>query len=179
MKRAHLLLMTAAVAMSGCAGTPAAAPTVTVTAPGPTTTVTVTATPTPTPSPTPQAAKEAGVLAEQIKQASTQKIVRLTPETDPNTRLGRPGGPTSAAILYDAAGACTTLGTDCGATIEVYPTAAEAKARSEYILAILKGAPALGTEYHTLAGGALLRVSGKLTPAQASSYASAFEKAGA
>lgn len=121
--------------------------------------------------------KDAVALAEAARQGTTTKIVRLTAENDPNNRVGRPGGPTSAAILYDSGAACESIGTLCGATIEVYTTPAEAQARSDYIIAQLKANPSFGLEYHTVVGAALLRVSGVIKPGDAQAYATAFTTA--
>lgn len=105
------------------------------------------------------------------------KVTVWTAETDPNRLLGRPGGYTSAATIVDSRLTCTEVATDCGATVEVYPTAAEAQARSEYIQSILGGGGVLGTEYHYFEGTALLRVTGELTPDQAKVYATKFQAA--
>jgi hypothetical protein len=55
----------------------------------------------------------------------------------------------------------------------VWPDAASAKARSDYIQGVLKAAPMLGTEYHYLAGPVLVRLSGKLKPSVATTFATA------
>ena len=86
------------------------------------------------------AQKDATTLANLVKQASTTKIVTIDENNDPNNKIGRPNGYISAAILYDSTVKCTELGTDCGAGIEVFPTAAEAQARADYIQSILKAA---------------------------------------
>ena len=132
---------------------------------------------TPTPTPTPVVQKDATTLANLVKQASTTKIVTIDENNDPNNKIGRPNGYISAAILYDSTVKCTELGTDCGAGIEVFPTAAEAQARADYIQSILKSMPALGTEYDTVVGAALLRVTGKIKPSVATLYAAAMAKA--
>jgi hypothetical protein len=108
---------------------------------------------------------------------SMGKVTVWTAETDPNKLLGRPGGYTSAATIVDKALTCTEVATDCGATVEVYPTDAEAKARSEYIQSMLGNGGVFGTEYHYFAGTALLRVTGQLTPDVAKQYAAKFEAA--
>jgi len=101
-----------------------------------------------------------------------------TAETDPNKLLGRPGSYTSAATVIDTRVDCdepAEPGIDCGARVEVFATAGAAKKRSDYIQGILEGGGVLGTEYHTLAGGTLLRVTGELTPKQAAVYAAKFK----
>jgi hypothetical protein len=131
----------------------------------------------PTPTPTPVVQKDATTLANLVKQSTTTKIVTIDENNDPNDKIGRPGGYISAAIMYDSTVKCTELGTDCGAGIEVFPTAAEAQARADYIQGILKSMPALGNEYDTVVGAALLRVSGKVKPSLATLYAAAMTKA--
>jgi hypothetical protein len=118
------------------------------------------------------------LTASQLASAlDAGKVRTWTAEDDPNKLLGRPGGYTSAATVVDKRVDCDDPkepGASCGATVEVFASAAAAKARSDYIQAILSGGGAFGTEYHTLAGPALLRVTGELTPAQASKYAARF-----
>ena len=58
--------------------------------------------------------------------------------------------------------------------VEVWPTAADAQRRSDYIQGILKDSPVLGTEYDTLNGAALLRIDGKVKPSVAKNYAAKF-----
>lgn len=116
----------------------------------------------------------AGELANAM---SLGTVMVWTADTDPNKLLGRTGGYTSAATIADERITCTEPATDCGATIEVYPTADEALARSQYIQSILSGGGILGTEYHYFEGAALLRVTGQLTPDQAKVYAAQFQVA--
>lgn len=59
----------------------------------------------------------------------------------------------------------------------MFPTAAEAQARSDYIQGVLKAMPALGTEYDTVVGTALLRVTGIMKPSVATLYAAAMKAA--
>ena len=155
--RNTVIVMLAVLILAGCGGkTPTAqtgpAPSVTTSAPQHT----------------------AGELATAM---GLGKVTVWTAATDENHLLGRPGGYTSAATIVDKRIPCTDPATDCGATIEVYPTEAEALARSQYIQSILSGGGLLGTEYHYFAGGALLRVTGELTPDQAKAYAAKFEVA--
>ncbi len=62
----------------------------------------------------------------------------------------------------------------CGAGVEQWPDAAAAQQRADYLKAVLSAAPILGTEYATLRGNLLLRVSGKLHPSVADLYRAAF-----
>lgn len=57
------------------------------------------------------------------------------------------------------------------------PNAADAQQRSEYIQSTLKAAPILGTEYHYVTGGALVRISGKVLPSLAKKYEQALQAA--
>ncbi|WP_030300969.1 hypothetical protein [Streptomyces katrae] len=105
----------------------------------------------------------------------------VTAESDQNHMLGRPNGYTSKITFTDARiPAEQTEGREAdalelGGSIEVFPTAAEAKARAEYIQAASKALPALA-EYDYLHGGTLVRVSRLLTPAQAADYEKAATK---
>lgn len=123
--------------------------------------------------------KDAASLAAALGQG-TPHI--WTAETDPNKLLGRPGGYTSAATVADKRVSCDDPkepGASCGATVEVFASAEDAKARSDYIQSILRGGGLLGTEYHTRADAALPRVAGELTPKQAAVYAEKFKAAAA
>ncbi|MFT3877166.1 MAG: hypothetical protein QM708_12195 [Propioniciclava sp.] len=120
---------------------------------------------------------DATAWAELAKQGSTTKIVTITEDNDPNNLIGRPNGYKTAAVIYDSGASCDQLGTSCGGTVEVFATEAEAKARSEYTQGVLKDAPMFGTEYHTLNGAALLRITGNIKPSVATGYADAFSAA--
>lgn len=161
-----------AIALTGCTAASAAIP-------APTVTVTVTATATPAATPTGAATppKDAAKVANAIKKAVPRvtKVVKVTEDNDPNNLIGRPTGYVSAAIVYDSRTACSDgLGADCGASIEQWPTKADAKTRSAYIEKLLKGSPILGSEYDIVRDGFLLRVAGKLKPSQEKAYALAF-----
>jgi len=121
-------------------------------------------------------AKDGTAIAQALKNkiGSVQQVVTITEDNDPNDLIGRPSGYVSGAVIYDSRAQCSKLSVDCGATIEVWPSAGAAKTRSEYIEGLQKGSPVLGTEYHYLNGPALLRVAGKLKPTEAKEYESAF-----
>jgi hypothetical protein len=121
--------------------------------------------------------QNAGQLATKMKTAVAAKSVKVwTEDNDPNKLLGRPGGYTSAATLIDKSLPCTDPGVDCGASIEVFATPEEATKRAEYIKSLRTGGM-LGTEYHTLIGSTLLRVTGELPPKTNTKYAAAFKAA--
>ncbi|MEU4190406.1 hypothetical protein AB0E69_00755 [Kribbella sp. NPDC026611] len=110
-----------------------------------------------------------------MKAAVNAKAVKVwTAENDPNKLLGRPGQYTSSATLIDKSLPCHDPGVDCGATIEVFATAAETTKRAAYIASLRTGGM-LGTEYHTIVGSTLLRVTGELTPKVNAKYAAAFK----
>lgn len=115
---------------------------------------------------------DATQLAEELKNSSktATKVLTITEDNDPNNLIGYD----SAAVIYDAGGSCDEPMTDCGLVIEVFSDEASAKSRGEYIQAILKGSPALGSEWDYVKGNALLRVSGKLSPSTNTTYADAF-----
>lgn len=109
-------------------------------------------------------------------------LIVYTAATDPNHLLGRPNGYTSKCAWVDSrVPTSDTSGdpagdVDFGGSVEVFPTAAGAKARAKEILTDEKAEPILGSEYDYLAGGVLVRISQYLTPTQAASYGKA-EKA--
>jgi hypothetical protein len=119
---------------------------------------------------------DATALAKRIKAGGDRisRIVTITEDNDPNDKIGRPNGYTSAAVLYDDTLSCPDLGVTCGGTIEVWPSAADAKARSDYIQRALKDNPMLGTEYNYLRGPALFRVFGEIKPTAAKKLEVAF-----
>ena len=120
-------------------------------------------------------------LAYGLKSAvpSIAKTVQITEDNDPNDKIGRPGGYVDAAVMYDSrVDPCNreNFGVECGASIEIWPNAADAKDRSEFIQTTLKGANGvLGSEYHFLKGPTLLRVWGDMKPSIAKAYESAWE----
>jgi hypothetical protein len=95
--------------------------------------------------------------------------------TDPNNLLGRPNGYTSRASFDvtggDRQGNKATV--DRGGVIEVFADATAAKTRADYIAALQKASPILGTEYHYLHGPVLVRVSGKVKPSVAAGFQAA------
>lgn len=165
-------LLSIALLMGGCSAAPAQTAT---TSPPLETASPVQATATPTATPTVAAApKTAEGWAERVKQATSTKIVVINEDNDPNDLIGRPNGYTGSAVIYDKGVSCASLGTDCGATIEIWPSQTDAQKRSEYIQGMLKEVPAFGTEYHAVNGNALLRVTGKVKPSVAKGYLAAF-----
>ena len=64
-------------------------------------------------------------------------------------------------------------GVDCGATIEQWPNAEAAQRRADYIQAIGKSLPTM-SEWTTVKGNLLLRVTGTLKPSAAEVYKAAF-----
>jgi hypothetical protein len=178
MKKQVLFCAVTILVLSGCASTAPQA--------GQTTSSATSAASTPAPVPSsaavapkasatpkaPTAAAVAAALSTKIPEIS--KTVQITADNDSNNLIGRPGKYTDAATLYDSRVSCTSLGVDCGATIEVWPTTSDAQARSDYIQGALKAAPALGTEYDYVNGTLLLRVTGIIKPADAAIYQEAF-----
>lgn len=168
-----------AITLAGCSATSSenastSKPTESVRSTTPSTTPT--ATPTPTPTPTKDVSANAVAAAIRSKVPTVTATTSLTAETDVNQLLGRPNGYSQATVLTDSRGDCPAdgPGTDCGATIEVWGSQADAQARADYIQAILKQSTALGSEYDSVGGNVLLRVTGKLTPDQAKQYQDAF-----
>ena len=115
------------------------------------------------------------VVAAVDKLPSVSRVVRLTKDTDPEQLLGRPNGYDHGALFYDSRLKCMSPGIECGALLEVWDDADEAKRRSAYIQALLDGVPMLGSEHHYLEGRMLLRVDGKLRPSAAKGYEAALQ----
>lgn len=190
MSGAVVALVIAMATLSACSGADTPGPTVTTTV---TTTVTASAESTPgatsqsthaqttAPAETtePKAAEaplDAHALAKAIKQevGSVKKTVDLTVDTDVNKQLGRPHGYTSATVIFDDSGTCEgDPGVSCGATVEVFANAKDAKARYDYIDKVTAAASVFA-EYDTHHGTALLRVDGAIKPSHAKKYKTAF-----
>jgi hypothetical protein len=62
-----------------------------------------------------------------------------------------------------------------GGSVEVFSSQDAAVARQKYIEQIAKAAPVLANEYDYVYGPVLVRVTGKLTPAQAAGYGRALQ----
>jgi serine/threonine-protein kinase len=132
-----------------------------------------------TTSPVPVTVQQA---AEKIKAAVAEvtSLIAITEDNDANNMIGRVNGYVAAPVLVDSriTDGCDTTkpGIDCGAGVEQWPDAAAAAAqkRADYIKNVLSSAPILGTEYQTVSGNLLLRVSGKLKPSAAQVYQTAF-----
>lgn len=136
------------------------------------------------PAPSKAAADASSAFAAISASVSSAKLgTTVTAESDQNHMLGRPHGYTSKITFTDARiPAEQTEGREnddleLGGSIEVFPTAAGAKARADYIQAAGKAMPALG-EYDYVHGTAVIRVSNLLTPAQAADYEKAAAKLG-
>lgn len=115
------------------------------------------------------------VVASIAEIPSVTEVVRLTEDNDPNDLLGHPDGYDHAAVFIDSRRPrCTAPGIDCGAFLEVWGDAEEAKARSQYLRALLEGTPVLGSEVHFRSGPHLLRVSGELKAPAVEEYEAAF-----
>lgn len=108
--------------------------------------------------------------------STVKSTVVYTETTDPNKLMGRPNGYTSKTAFSDSRVAAADVefmdsdATERGGTVEVYPTADGATARSKYLQAIFSASSMFGSEYHFQNGGILVRVTGNLTPAQSADY---------
>jgi hypothetical protein len=122
-------------------------------------------------------AAKAAMTAEQaitkLKDADLglKKVAVQDEDTDPNNKLGRPGGYLSRASADLPGGneQAAKYTIDRGLVIETFPSAEDASLRSGFIQGALKSAQALGTEWHYTAEGGrvLVRVSGNVKPSLA------------
>lgn len=117
------------------------------------------------------------IVASVEEVPSVTKSVRLTEDTYPDKMPGREDSLHEAAVFYDSRLKCSKPVVDCGAVLEVWAEADDAKARSEYLEAFVAGQQWLGSEYHYRDGALLLRVNGDLTAKQAEEYQAAFNEA--
>lgn len=121
----------------------------------------------------------AQTAAEKVKAAVPEvSLITITGDNDANNMIGRSTGYVAATVIVDprAGEGCDRQkpGIVCGAGVEQWPDAAAAQQRADYLESVLSAAPFLGTEYATLRGNLLLRVSGKLSPSVADQYKAAF-----
>lgn len=120
------------------------------------------------------------VKAIAAKVATARPGFVYTADTDPNHLLGKPNSYTSEATFTDnRISPADTAGVrpgsiQKGGSVEVFANASSATIRQQRLAQLEKNAPLLASEYTFTDGPALLRVSGRLTPAQAAEYATAF-----
>lgn len=131
-----------------------------------------------TPAPTPSNAEQviAGLKAQGLPV--TLSIV-YNEKTDPNEKLGRPNGYTSKASFTIPQGdkSADKGSVDAGGSVEMFESEPDAKQRGEYIQTTQKSMNGLaGSEYSYVAGGALLRLTPKLTSTEAAKYGEALSK---
>ncbi|WP_156479385.1 hypothetical protein [Gordonia sp. QH-12] len=129
------------------------------------------------PDPTTAPATTARSVAERVQTAvpEAMSLVDLTEDNDANNLLGRPNGYSQATVIVDKRAECDdSPGVDCGAVVELWPSEEAANKRKDYIQSILTDSPMLGSEYDTVRGPMILRVSGDLKPSQAKVYEQAF-----
>ncbi|MGW2371645.1 hypothetical protein [Kitasatospora sp. NPDC001683] len=171
MRRTTLTLLTAGflAATAACSSSTTDRPA----APAPTLTAAGTATATGSPKAAPDAAgQDAAAIAAKIKKAvhTVTTTTNVTAADDPNKLLGRPHQYLSATVITDSRIEDThASGADRGATVEVFASAEDAKARAAYIEAIGKAQP-IFAEYDFVHGAVLVRVAKALTPDQAAEY---------
>ena len=120
------------------------------------------------------------VKAIAAKIATARPGFVYTADTDPNHLLGQPNGYTSEATFTDnrlkpADTAGVRPGSiQAGGSVEVFADASGATIRQQRIGRLEEDAPLPAREYTFTDGPALLRLSGRLNPAQAADYAAAF-----
>jgi serine/threonine-protein kinase len=104
------------------------------------------------------------------------QLIALNEDNDANQLIGRPNGYTAATAIVDSRGKCPNdgPGVDCGATVEQWPDQAGAQRRADYLQKMKQAMPIAGTEWTTVQGPLLLRVTGKLKPSVAKTYQDAF-----
>jgi hypothetical protein len=133
-----------------------------------------------TEAPPPRTAK-AIVATIATKLATAKPGFVYTADTDPSHLLGQPNGYTSKATFTDSRINSADIqeappgSIQAGGSVEVFADASGARLRQQFLGQRERNPPLLGSEYLFTDGTALLRVSGRLTPAQAAEYKTAFE----
>jgi hypothetical protein len=162
------LIVLGLVACSG--GTDSGGPPTTAipTAPPSTSTTTAPAKPAPTPE----------QVVTVLGKAGATGFLAATAENDENHMLGRPGQYT-ARVAFELPGGdpdAKVGAIERGGGFEIWPDAASARRRHEFITGMLQATPLLGTEYDYLAGAVLVRVTGKVPPATAKKVEDAMQE---
>jgi hypothetical protein len=105
------------------------------------------------------------------------EVVSHTAKTDPNRLLGRPGYYTSKTDFRDLRyyKDDTDEWDGDNHTIEVFPTAAAALSRKQYVERVTKGIPFL-VQYLILRGRVLVRIDRVMTPEEVQQYSNALDK---
>ena len=125
------------------------------------------------------ATAQSAALVLRSKIPTVAALVQLDEDNDPNDLIGRPNGYTAATVIFDSRVSCDgeEPGVDCGATIEQWASKEDAEKRAEYIQDLQSGSSFLGSEWNTVRGNLLLRVSGAMNPSDAEAYADVFKSA--
>jgi hypothetical protein len=101
-------------------------------------------------------------------------LVMLTAETDPGRLLGRPGQYVGKAVWHDPrTDTPPSTEVSSGGAVEVFATEADLRRRRDQLTTATPAGSA--AEHLYTRGLALVRVSGKLAPAQAAEYQRALE----
>jgi hypothetical protein len=119
---------------------------------------------------------QAVIASFQAAKLPVGSTYAFTAETDPNHKLGRPGGYTAKVSWTDTrikrgAAHDTRRGSvELGGSIEQFTNSRDAKERAKYIQSVEKAVKLLCCEYDYVVGNNVIRVSNLLTPAQAAKY---------
>lgn len=98
-----------------------------------------------------------------------EKIVVVTPETDDNNLMGRPGGYISKTYFSDSRYPDAGIEPDKQNTVEVFASEADATKRRQYIEGVTEGIP-MFTQYIIQSGTAVVRLDKSLKPDEAKAY---------
>lgn len=168
-RRTTAAVVLLALALAGCSSDPDV-PASAELVPGATSAPVVTST-----TPTAQA-MDALAVVDVLKKAGlpVSNIAEQDEDTDPNDKLGRPGGYTSRASADVPGGdkQADKYSIDRGLVVEVFATVEDADARAKFIQETLKSMQILGTEYHYRGKDKriLVRIVGAVKPSTAKRF---------
>lgn len=117
-------------------------------------------------------------VADSLKSKGLpiENIIVYTEATDENKLLGRPNQYTSKVNFGDKRVKQTDSKNPVGGSVEVFANKSNAKARYDYVDAIVKKGGSMFSQYLYLTDNVLLRIDGTLTPSQAKEYEKAFNE---
>lgn len=121
----------------------------------------------PAPAPEQKLIEDTQYITDKLKTIKTVgEVVIYTPETDPNTLLGRPSQYIGKLNFTDTR--LKDVPVENGGTIEIFANTEDLDARAQYVENVTKGTPMVMYQYKH--NNLLMRLPREFTPEQAKEY---------